>query len=189
MKIAVYPGSFDPLHKGHLAIMQYLTGEGGFDAVYLVVSPQNPFKDPAKAANAQRRFEAAQAAVARHPGLKVKVDGIELGMTPPNYTVRTLDALRQREPGNDFTLVMGADNLGGLPRWRCARRILSQYDIVVYPRPGFDSDALLEDLRRWCRRSHTRCAVKLIDAPLVDISSTQIRAALAAGKDVSNLVM
>lgn len=189
MKIAVYPGSFDPLHKGHLAIMQYLTGEGGFDAVYLVVSPQNPFKDPAKAANAQRRFEAAQAAVARHPGLKVKVDGIELGMTPPNFTIRTLEALRAREPGNSFALVMGADNLVGLPRWRCARRILSGYDIVVYPRRGYDARALLESLREHCRRSHTRCAVTIIDAPLVDISSTQIREAIAAGKDVSDLLM
>ena len=189
MRVAVYPGSFDPLHVGHKAILEYLTGDGGFDCTYLIVSPQNPFKDPSKALNARRRYEAACEAVARHPSLRVKVDDIELGMDPPNYTIRTLDALKAREPGNDFTLVMGADNLAGLPRWRCVRRILSDYEIAVYPRPGFDSAALLEALREYCRRQHVRCHVTLINAPLVDISSTQIRKDLAHGRDVSSWLM
>lgn len=190
MKVAVYPGSFDPLHTGHLAIMEYLTGGLGFDCVYLVISPQNPFKDPSKAANARKRYLDAVAAVARHPGLKVRVDDIELGIAPPNYTIKTLDALALREPGNRFTLVMGADNLAGLSRWRCARRIVTDYDIVVYPRRGFDSARLLEDLLAWCRRGHIRCkGVQLIDAPLVDISSTEIRNAQSKGLDVSKWLM
>ena len=189
MRVAVYPGSFDPLHVGHKAILEYLTGDGGFDCTYLIVSPQNPFKDPSKALNARRRYEAACEAVARHPSLRVKVDDIELGMDPPNYTIRTLDALKAREPGNDFTLVMGADTLAGLPRWRCVRRILSDYEIAVYPRPGFDSAALLEALREYCRRQHVRCHVTVINAPLVDISSTQIRRDLAHGRDVSAWLM
>ena len=189
MRIAVYPGSFDPLHIGHKAILEYLTAEGGFDCTYLIVSPQNPFKDPSKALNARRRFEAACEAVARHPSLNVRVDDIELGMDPPNYTIRTLDALKAREPENTFTLVMGADNLADLPRWRCVRRILSDYDIAVYPRPGFDSAAALESVREYCRKHHIRCHVTLINAPLVDISSTQIRKAIALGKDVSGWLM
>lgn len=189
MRIAVYPGSFDPLHIGHKAILDYLTREGGFDCTYLIVSPQNPFKDPSKALNARRRYEAACAAVSRHPELKVKVDDIELGMDPPNYTIRTLDALKAREPGNSFTLVMGADNLEGLPRWRCSRRILSEYEIAVYPRPGYDSEALLEVLREHCRKRHIGCHVTLINAPLVDLSSTRIRKDLSRGRDVSGLLM
>ena len=189
MKIAVYPGSFDPLHTGHLAIMEYLAREQDFDCVYLVVSPQNPFKDPSKAANARQRYEAACAAVARHPELKVRVDDIELGIAPPNYTIKTLDALRKREPGNEFTLVMGADNLEGLSRWRCSRRILTDYGIVVYPRRGFDSEELLRRLRDHCSRQHCRCNVRLVDAPLVDISSTDIRRRMAKGEDVSGFLM
>ncbi|MBQ9310507.1 MAG: nicotinate (nicotinamide) nucleotide adenylyltransferase [Bacteroidales bacterium] len=189
MRVAVYPGSFDPLHIGHKAILEYLTGDGSFDAVYLVVSPQNPFKDPSKALNARKRYEAAVAAVARHPELRVKVDDIELGMDPPNYTIRTLDALKAREPDNSFTLVMGADNLEGLPRWRCSRRILSDYEIVVYPRPGYDSEMLLDKLHEHCRQRHVRCSVTLIDAPLVDISSTGIRKAVAKGRDMSGYLM
>ena len=189
MKIAVYPGSFDPLHIGHKAILEYLTDEGGYDCTYLIVSPQNPFKDPSKALNARKRYEAACEAVARHPELKVKVDDIELGMDPPNYTIRTLDALKAREPENDFTLVMGADNLEGLPRWRCSRRILSDYDVIVYPRRGYDSAELLAILQEHCRKRHIRCHVTLINAPLVDISSTDIRHSVSRGGDVSGFLM
>ncbi len=189
MKIAVYPGSFDPLHVGHLSIMKYLTGQEEFDWVYLVISPQNPFKDPSKALNARERYNAAVKAVCRHPEVHVWVDDIELHMDPPNYTIRTLDALRKREPENEFTLIMGADNLAGLPRWRCSRRLLAEYDIAVYPRRGFDSEELLDRLQEDCRRKHIRCHVTLLDAPVVDISSTQIRKALAAGADVGEWLM
>lgn len=189
MKIAVYPGSFDPLHIGHQAIMEYLTHEQAFDWVYLVISPQNPFKDPSKALNARKRYEDAVAAVKRHPDLHVWVDDVELNIPPPNYTIKTLDALKAREPGNTFTLVMGADNLAGLPHWRCSRRIFTDYDVVVYPRRGFDSAELLEAVREHCRKRHIRCHVSLIDAPMVDISSTEIRNARAKGTDVSEWLM
>ena len=129
MRIAVYSGSFDPLHIGHQAIMEYLTREKSFDWVYLVISPQNPFKDPSKAQNAEQRYRAAIEAVRRHPELHVWVDNIELSMDPPHYTIRTLDALRRREPENEFTLVVGADNLDSLLRWRDAPRILTEYEI------------------------------------------------------------
>ncbi len=189
MNIAVYPGSFDPLHIGHKAILEYLTGDGKFDEVYLIVSPQNPFKDPSKALNARKRYEAACEAVARFPELSVKVDDIELGMDPPNYTIRTLDALKAREPDNTFTLVIGADNLGDLPRWKCSRRIFTDYDIIVYPRRGYDSQELLDKLHEHCRRHHIRCNVTLINAPLVDMSSTEIRRDLLKGRDVSSVLM
>ena len=184
MKIAVYSGSFDPLHIGHQAIMEYLTREGEFDWVYLVVSPQNPFKDPAKALSARHRYDAAVEAVARHPELKVRVDDVELRMPPPHYTIRTLDALRAREPENDVSLVIGGDNLAGISRWRDSARLLSEYPLVVYPRKGFDCDelraALLQDLP---------CDIRIIDAPLVDISSTALRAAISRGEDVSGWLM
>lgn len=189
MKIAVYPGSFDPLHIGHLAIMEYLTREQAFDWVYLVISPQNPFKDPSKALNARKRYEDAVAAVKRHPGLHVWVDDVELNIPPPNYTIKTLDALKAREPGNDFTLVIGADNLAGLPHWRRARRIFTDYDVVVYPRRGFDSETLLAAVHEHCRKQHIRCHVRTVAAPLVDISSTKIRSALIRGEDMSGWLM
>lgn len=163
--------------------MERLTAEGGFDIVYLVVSPQNPFKSSESVLTAEERYLDAVEAVSRHPGLKVKVDDIELRMDPPSYTIRTLDALREREPWNEFTLVIGADNLAGLSRWRDFRRILSDYGVVVYPREGFDLEetrnALLAD------QEGGDFKIRLIDAPKVDISSTRIREGEAAGEDMS----
>lgn len=194
MKIAVYSGSFDPLHIGHLAIMEYLTREGEFDWVYLVISPQNPLKDPSKALSGYARYEAAVEAVLRHPELHVSVDDIELTMPPPNYTIHTLDALKEREPENDFTLVMGADNLASMRRWRDYRRILTEYGVVVYPRAGVDLDEVAGSLRREGAGDadgieDTTYDIRIVDAPMVDISSTLIREGLAQGLDMSEYLM
>lgn len=183
MKVAVYSGSFDPLHIGHQEILEYLCRR--FDMVYLIVSPQNPFKDPSKAESARRRYEAACEAVARHKELNVKVDDIELHMEPPQYTVYTLDALRKREPENTFTLVIGADNLERILGWREAERLLTQYGLIVFPREGYDMAAKKKELLA----INKRFRIKLADAPLVNVSSTEIREGLAEGRDMSALMM
>ena len=187
MKIAVYSGSFDPLHIGHQAIMEFLTKEREFDWVYLIISPQNPFRDASKADNARKRYEAAVDAVCRHPELRVWVDDIEFGMPVPNYTIRTLDALSLREPDNEFTLVMGADNLDCIRGWKDYRRILTEYGVVVYPRSGYDLDAIMAGLKE--EDPEGRYRIQILDAPTVDISSTRIREGLAAGEDMSEWMM
>lgn len=185
MKTAVYSGSFDPLHIGHKAIMEQLVQDLGFDKVYLVVSPQNPFKDPSKAQNAIARYRAACEAVERAGMSGVTVSDIELEMEPPHYTIRTLDTLRRREPDNGFTLVVGADNLAVFRGWKDYRRILKEYGIVVFPRAGYDAVAdrasLLEEDPSY--------RIDIVPAPLVNVSSTWIRNAIASGRDVSDLLM
>lgn len=213
MKIAVYSGSFDPLHIGHQSIMEHLTAESAFDWVYLVVSPQNPLKAANKSRSGEERYRAAVEAVKRHPELHVWVDDIELTMTPPHYTIRTLDALKAREPENDFTLVIGADNLDSIRRWRDFPRILSEYGVAVFPRKGFDVPRIRKELQRenllspapyvldsYSTRSmegnlgfeglrEVGYKIRVLDMPLVDVSSTQIREALARNLDVSDLLM
>lgn len=191
MKIAVYSGSFNPLHIGHQAIMEYLTESMGFDMVYLIVSPKNPIKLTVSAETGRERYEAAVAAVERHPELKVKVDDIELDMPAPQYTIKTLDALTAREPDNTFTFVLGADNLADIRRWRDYGRILADYGVVVYPRKGFDMKQIKETLMQECigmqGKQYRICLME--DAPIVDISSTELRAAFAAGIDASAYLM
>lgn len=191
MKIAVYSGSFNPLHIGHQAIMEYLTESMGFDMVYLIVSPKNPIKLTVSAETGRERYEAAVAAVERHPELKVKVDDIELDMPAPQYTIKTLDALAAREPDNTFTFVLGADNLADIRRWRDYGRILADYGVVVYPRKGFDMKQIKETLMQECLgmqgEQYRICLME--DAPIVDISSTELRAAFAAGIDASAYLM
>lgn len=187
MQIAVYSGSFNPLHKGHLAIMKFMTEEAGFDMVYLIVSPKNPLKDGISSASGRERYDAAVQAVARHfsSGSVVKVDDIELTMPEPHYTIRTLDALNEREPENSFTFIMGADNLADIRRWRDYGRILLEYGVAVYPREGFDLNAVKSDLLS----ENPFYRISTINAPMVNISSTDIRNGLAEGKDMKEWMM
>ncbi len=185
MTIAVYSGSFNPLHIGHLAIMKHVTEVAGFDYVYLIVSPMNPFKSGQKMISGEERYEAAVEAVRRHPELRVWVDDIELKMPQPNYTIRTLDALKEREPSNSFTLIIGADNLESMRRWRDYKRILTEYGVAVFPREGFDIQALKKDLLA----ESPDYKIDILDSPLVNISSTDIRNAIADGNDPSEWLM
>lgn len=195
MNIAVYPGSFNPLHIGHLAIMRHLTEKMDFDLVYLIVSPQNPFKGKELLQSGKDRYEAALKAVARHPELKVKADDIELHMPAPQYTIRTLDALKDREPRNTYTLVIGADNLDAIRRWKDSERILTEYGVAVYPRKGFDIEAIKARLQseRTAQISGQDTLppyrIMTIDAPLVEISSSEIRQARSEGKDMEEYLM
>ena len=185
MRVAVYSGSFNPLHKGHEAIIRFLTEEAGFDTVYLVVTPQNPFKDAHSLPLGRSRYDAALEAVGRHPELKVVVKDTELHMTPPQYTIRTLDVLKAAEPQNDFTLVIGADNLECFGGWRYHERILLEYGVVVFPRKGYHRGHAKARLLR----ENPSYKIRLLKAPLVTISSTEIRNGTASGKDMSNWLM
>ncbi len=172
MQIAVYSGSFDPLHEGHLAILSCLNRS--YDKVLLVVSPQNPFKEQAKAYNARLRLEQAEKVISESTDLdRVEVCDVEFSLSAPQYTYRTLGILKEIYPSDSLTLIMGADNLNGLSRWRNYSEILLDYGVEVFPRRGFDMhsdrDALL--------RENPHYRIRLSDMPLVDISSTQIRQA------------
>ena len=211
--IAVYSGSFNPLHIGHLAIIRHMIEVAGFDMVYLIVSPKNPLKDGISSDSGRERYMAAVEAVERrfpHSGLpasgrndnkeshsasgrndskaseaKVKVDDIELNMPEPHYTIRTLDALKEREPDNRFTLVMGADNLADIRRWRDYTRILKEFGVAVFPREGHDLTEIKQDLLK----EDPAYMIQILDAEMVDISSTQIRESIARGEDISHCLM
>ena len=201
MNIAVYSGSFNPLHIGHLAIMKHLTQEAGFDMVYLIVSPKNPLKDSISSLSARDRYNAAVDAVNRHftpssevadsptvpaiPSTKVLVDDIELNMPEPHYSIRTLRALREREPGNTFTLIMGADNLACIRNWKDYQNILTDFGVAVFPREGTDLKKTKQDLLY----ENPAYKIQLLNAPLVTVSSSEIREALSQGRDVSHLLM
>ena len=185
MDIAVYSGSFNPLHIGHLAIMKHMTEEAGYDYVYLIVSPKNPLKDGISSSTGRDRYEAAVEAVKRHEGLKVWVDDIELNMPEPHYTIKTLDKLREREPENSFTLIMGADNLADIRRWRDYTRILKEYGVAVFPRRGFDLNEICLDLNH----EDKEYKMTILDAEMVDISSTTIREAMENGQDMAEWLM
>lgn len=182
---AIYSGSFNPLHIGHLEILRHLVRD--FDRVLLVVSPRNPLKSTATASDAQARLEAARAAVARHPetASKVEVSDIEFRLGEPNYTIRTLEALKSEYPESALWLIIGGDQLSDFRRWKDYSSILLNHGICVFPRQGYDLPALADDLQN----ENPAYRIRLMDMPLVNISSTQIREALSRGEDLSGLLM
>jgi nicotinate-nucleotide adenylyltransferase len=183
--IAVYSGSFNPLHIGHLAIMRHMTEKEGFDCVYLIVSPKNPLKECISSDSGPERYAAALEAVRKYPDLKVQVNDIELNMEAPHFTIRTLDELRVREPENSFTLIIGADNLADIRRWKDYSRILREYGVAVFPRIGFDLPSITSDLLS----EDPSYRILITDAEMVNISSSVIREAVSEGKDVSAWMM
>ena len=153
--------------------------------VYLIVSPKNPLKDGISATTGHDRYNAAVAAVNRHFNQKVRVDDIELNMPAPHFTVRTLMALKEREPENTFTFVMGADNLADIRRWRDYTTILKDFGVAVFPRTSHDLTQIKQDLLN----EDPAYRIQILEAELVNISSTQIREAIANGENPSDYLM
>ena len=175
VRIGLLFGSFNPVHTGHLILAEYFATRTDLAEVWLVVSPHSPFKSVIDLLPDTERLYLVQLALAGNP--RLRAEDIEFALPRPSYTIATLDALRQRHPTHDFVLLMGADNLPGLPRWHESARLLTEVDIYVYPRPN----AALPDLALLLR-------VQVMAAPLLDISATYIRESIRAGKSIRYLV-
>ena len=172
-RVAVFGGSFDPIHNGHLALAGEVISRGLADEVWLMVTPQNPHKQDKILSDERLRFQMAQLAVEGMDG--VKACDFEFSLPRPSYTLTTLTALDKAFPDKEFCLLIGADNWEKFDRWYKGDEILSRYGIIVYPR-GSEGEPSLPSGVRW------------LPAKLYDISSTMVRAAVATGNDITGLV-
>lgn len=166
MKIGIYGGSFDPIHNGHVSLARYVLSHTDLDEVRLMVSPLNPLKPQGYVATDAERLEMARLAVRDIPG--VEASDFEFSLPIPSFTYNTLCRLRDAYPEHDFRLIIGGDNWASFPRWRNPDEIISEFGVIVYPRPDEDIPDPphgVEILR---------------GAPLMDISSTRIRKELNA---------
>ena len=171
MKVGLFFGSFNPIHIGHLAIANYITEYSDLDELWLVLSPQNPLKKKKSLLNEYDRFEMVEIALKNDE--KIKATDIEFRLPKPSFTIDTLTYLSERNPKNEYILILGADNFDTFHKWKNYEEILKQYRLYVYPRPNYD----LGDYK-----NHP--SIKLIDAPLMEISSSFIRKAIKENKDV-----
>lgn len=163
MKIGLFFGSFNPIHLGHTRLASYILEHTDLEQIWLVLSPNNPLKDANTLMPEQLRLQLAVLALADVEGV-IPCDR-EFTLPKPNYTVNTLRALSEEHPDDQFTLIMGSDNMALFDRWREYQYILDHYPIIVYPREGDDMEAL-----------HKRFPqMQIVDAPLLPISATEIR--------------
>lgn len=182
MEVALYFGSFNPPHCGHAAIAEHLYRKSGFDEVRIVLSPQNPLKERQSESSEELRLEMVRQWVGTVTYLRLCT--LEFEMERPSYTYLTLRRLREMEPQNRFSLVIGADSLAAFRNWREWEEIAHCHQLVVYPREGYDIMVLKEALQRVCPEAAVTC----LDAPLCPFSSTAVRDAVAAGEDASGMV-
>lgn len=173
-KVGIFGGSFNPIHTGHIALAKSLCQQAGLDEVWLMVSPMNPFKKEATDLLTDKlRLEMAEQAIADEP--KLKACDYEFHMPKPSYTWNTLQALSQDFPNVDFTLLIGGDNWTSFDKWFHHEDILSHYPIVVYPRKG-------------CDIGKVPSGVTIVETPLLNISSTEIRQRIKEGKSIHGMV-
>ncbi|GGZ84226.1 nicotinate (nicotinamide) nucleotide adenylyltransferase [Algibacter mikhailovii] len=173
MKIGLYFGSFNPIHVGHLIIANHIAEFSDLDQVWFVVTPHNPFKKKSTLLDNHQRYEMVYRATKDYPHLEPS--NIEFNLPQPNYTVNTLIHLEEKYPTHTFSLIMGEDNLKGFHKWKNHEVILERHHIYVYPRVS-------QDKVETPFLNHKK--VHCIDAPVMQISSTFIRKAIAAGKNV-----
>lgn len=173
-KVGIFGGSFNPIHTGHIALAKSLCQQAGLDEVWLMVSPMNPFKKEATDMLTDKlRLKMAEQAIADEP--KLKACDYEFHMPKPSYTWHTLQALSQDFPHVSFTLLIGGDNWASFDKWFHHEDILNHYPIVVYPRKG-------------CDIGKVPSGVTIVETPLLNISSTEIRQRIKEGKSIHGMV-
>ena len=135
MKIGIYGGSFDPVHTGHAMVANFVAQCNVVDEVWMMVSRRNPLKEKPASASDTDRVRMVEL-VADHCA-KVKVSDLELNMPYPSYTIATLEELKRLHPDYDFSIIIGTDSLITFPQWKEATRILKEFGVIVFPRPGY----------------------------------------------------
>lgn len=173
MQIGLYFGSFNPIHHGHLIIASHIAQYTALKQVWFVVSPQNPFKPSTTLLNEYHRLHMVRQAIEGDAHLRES--DIEFHLPKPSYTVHTLAYLAEKYPQHQFTIIMGSDSYQNLHRWKNAGIIIQNYPIVIYNRPGFEAEPATGN-------------ITVLDAPLLELSSTRIRAMIKEGKSIRYMV-
>lgn len=172
--VGIFGGSFNPIHTGHIALAKSLCEKAGLDEVWFMVSPMNPFKKAATdLLDDQLRLEMVKKALEGEPQLQAC--DYEFHLPKPSYTWHTLQAISQDFSDIRFTLLIGGDNWAAFDKWYHHDDILAHYPIVVYPRKGSDIGKVPE-------------GVTIVETPLLNISSTEIRHHIAKGESIHGMV-
>ena len=174
MNIGLYFGSFNPIHIGHLIIANHILNETDLKKIWFVVSPQNPFKPSQSLLNEYERLHLVQKSVEKDG--RLKASEIEFSLPKPSYTVETLAYLKEKHPSYTFNVIMGSDSFSNFSKWKNAALIAANYPIIIYKRPGFEIDNTLN------------ASIKVMEAPLLEISATHIRRLIKEGKSIKYLV-
>ncbi len=174
-KIGLYFGSFNPIHIGHLIIANHIINFTNLDRIWFVVSPCNPLKKKESLLDEHHRLYMVKLATESNPNFKSS--DVEFKLPVPSFTVKTMAYLSEEYTEYEFCLIMGSDNLQSIRKWKNYEVILENYSIYVYPRPN-------TDVSEWISNPK----MHFLDAPLMDISASQIRKLIKDKKSIQYLL-
>lgn len=174
MKIGLYFGSFNPVHVGHLIIANHVINNTDLQQVWLIVSPQNPLKPSSSLLNEYHRLHLVQSALEGET--KLKASNIEFKLPKPSYTVDTLAYMKEKFPQHNFSIIMGSDSFCNLYKWKNYEYIIQNHSLYIYQREGFKINNSLN------------ATIHTLDAPILQISSTNIRRLIKEGKSIRYMV-
>jgi nicotinate-nucleotide adenylyltransferase len=175
-RIGIFGGSFDPVHNAHVALARMAVAELRLDQLRWVPTGQ-PWQKQRRVSAAADREAMVRLAIAGEP--RWVLERCEIERSGPSYTLDTVRELQAAEPGKQWFLVIGQDQYEGLPTWHDWRELLSLVTLAVVNRPG-PGQALPPELEAFAHRS--------VALPMMDVSSTEIRQRLAAGRSIVDLV-
>ena len=170
IRTALFGGSFDPIHNGHIALARAVREHDLADEVWFLITPQNPHKQGCRLIGENERLQMVQCALDGEE--RMTASDFEFSLPRPSYTINTLNALERAYPDREFLLLMGADNWRKIDKWYKGDEIMSRFGIIVYPRDNDETLPALPDNVKW------------VQSPLYNISSTEIREAIALGNDI-----
>lgn len=174
MQIGLFFGSFNPVHHGHLIIANFIANYSDLDQVWFVISPQNPFKVNHTLLNEYQRLHLVRLAIEGENLLRAS--DIEFYLPKPSYTIDTLTYLEEKYPDHLFSVILGSDSFQNMKRWKNADILMQRYPIYVYNRPGFEIS------------TPQASNIFVVDAPLLQISASQIRKMVRERKSIRYLV-
>lgn len=174
MKIGLYFGSFNPIHTGHLIIASHIVNNTLLEQVWFVISPQNPLKKAASLLNEHHRKHLIDLSIEGEK--KLKTSNVEFKLPKPSYTIDTLTYLSEKYPHHEFSVIMGSDSFSNIKRWKNYEVLSKNYPIYIYERPGFKLSGTQDS------------NITILQAPLLEISSTHIRELVRLKKSIRYLV-
>jgi len=186
IRTGIFGGSFNPIHNGHISLARQLKEKAGLDEVWLMVSPQNPLKQHSDLLNDEARLKMARRALQGESG--IIASDYEMHLSKPSYTWHTLQALSHDYPDREFVLMIGGDNWNLFGRWYHHEDIFRNYQIVVYPRKGSIEAGGQHPNSALNKTAHHALSPLVVEAELIDISSTDIRQRIREGQSIHNLV-
>lgn len=175
MHKALFFGSFNPIHTGHVRIAEFVIEKSIADEVVFMISPMSPFKREDQLLDDNIRLELVNIAIEGIVGLAAS--NMEFSLPKPSYTAKTLELIRNQDPQHTYSVLLGSDQVPGFHKWKCYEEILQYHKVLLYPRPGSESP----DLSKYPR-------MELLKAPVYNIAATEIRQRIENGEDTGDLL-